>query len=124
MHVVFLEVCVCSRQVEAVRMLEACWIVDEVVIMASSSKFCKDACMWNEPLVDNWMEGNAGVSNPQDTMYDTRVEEDAESSDWEGRGLQCCPFFWVWMGCELKMFLKWSSLHLRRLAASITITAD
>ncbi|RYR69116.1 hypothetical protein Ahy_A03g015646 [Arachis hypogaea] len=85
MHVVFLEVCVCSRQVEAVRMLEACWIVDEVVIMASSSKFCKDACMWNEPLVDNWMEGNAGVSNPQDTMYDTRVEEDAESSDWEGK---------------------------------------
>ncbi|RYR73264.1 hypothetical protein Ahy_A02g007616 [Arachis hypogaea] len=80
MHVVFLEVCVCSRQVEAVRMLEACWIVDVVV-----NKFCNDACMWNEPLVDNWMEGNAGVSNPQDTMYDTRVEEDAESSDWEGK---------------------------------------
>ncbi|RYR37416.1 hypothetical protein Ahy_A09g042306 isoform B [Arachis hypogaea] len=38
--------------VEAVRMLEAGWIVDEVVIMASSSNFCKDACMWNEPLAD------------------------------------------------------------------------
>ncbi|RYR24061.1 hypothetical protein Ahy_B02g057557 [Arachis hypogaea] len=93
MHVVFLEVCVCSREVEAVRMLEACWIVDVVIIMASSSKFCKDACMWNEPLVDNWMEGNAGVSNPQDTMYDTRVEEDAESSDWEGRGASMLPVF-------------------------------
>ncbi|RYR61384.1 hypothetical protein Ahy_A04g018557 [Arachis hypogaea] len=81
------------RQVEAVRMLEACWIVDVVVIMASSSKFCKDACMWNEPLLDNWMEGNAGVSNPQDTMYDTRVEEDAESSDWEGRGALMLPVF-------------------------------
>ncbi|XP_057761152.1 protein FAR1-RELATED SEQUENCE 5-like [Arachis stenosperma] len=81
------------------------------VIMASSSKFCKDACMWNEPLLDNWMEGNAGVSNPQnalhimaagsimfvllfqDTMYDTRVEEDAESSDWEGRGASMLPVF-------------------------------
>nr|XP_025628612.1 protein FAR1-RELATED SEQUENCE 5-like [Arachis hypogaea] len=109
MHVVFLEVCVCSRQVEAVRMLEACWIVDEVVTMASSSKFCKDSCMWNEPLADNWMEGKAGVSNPQnafhimpagsemfvlffqDTMYDTRVEEDAELSDWEGRGASMLP---------------------------------
>ncbi|RYR47962.1 hypothetical protein Ahy_A07g033948 [Arachis hypogaea] len=111
MHVVFLEVCVCSRQVEAVRMLEACWIVDEVVTMASSSKFCKDACMWNEPLADNWMEGKAGVSNPQnafhimpagsemfvlffqDTMYDTRVEEDAELSDWEGRGASNVALF-------------------------------
>ncbi|QHN91705.1 Protein FAR1-RELATED SEQUENCE [Arachis hypogaea] len=93
MHVVFLEVCVCSRQVEAVRMLEACWIVDEVVTMASSSKFCKDACMWNEPLADNWMEGKTGVSNPQDTMYDTRVEEDAELSDWEGRGASMLPLF-------------------------------
>ncbi|KAL4305587.1 hypothetical protein AHAS_Ahas16G0093200 [Arachis hypogaea] len=80
-------------QVEVVRMLEACWIVDEVVIMASSSKFCKDACMWNEPLADYWMEGNAGVSNPQDTIFDTRVEEDAELSDWEGRGASMLPGF-------------------------------
>ncbi|XP_020963601.1 protein FAR1-RELATED SEQUENCE 5-like [Arachis ipaensis] len=82
--------------------------------MASSSKFCKDACMWNEPLADNWMEGKAGVSNPQvrqnafhimpagsemfvlffqDTMYDTRVEEDAELSDWEGRGASNVALF-------------------------------
>ncbi|XP_016169062.1 protein FAR1-RELATED SEQUENCE 5-like [Arachis ipaensis] len=63
------------------------------VIMASSSKFCKDACMWNEPLADNWMEGKGGVSNSQDTMYDTRVEEDAELSDWEGRGASMLPVF-------------------------------
>ncbi|KAL4328563.1 protein FAR1-RELATED SEQUENCE 5-like [Arachis ipaensis] len=92
MHVVLFEVFVCSWQVDAVRMLESCWIVDEV-IMASSSKFWKDACMWNEPLADFWMEGNGGVSNAQDTMFDTRVEEDAELSDWEGRGASMLPGF-------------------------------
>ncbi|XP_052111698.1 protein FAR1-RELATED SEQUENCE 7-like [Arachis duranensis] len=61
--------------------------------MASSSKFWKDACMWNEPLADYWMEGNGGGSNPQDTMFDTRVEEDAELSDWEGRGASMLPGF-------------------------------
>ncbi|RYR31519.1 hypothetical protein Ahy_B01g056323 [Arachis hypogaea] len=108
MHMVFLDVCVCSWQVEAMRMLEAGWIVDEVVIMASSSQFCKDACMWNEPLADYWMEGNAGVSNSQVRciyvafhiyrvtqclLFDTRVEEDAELSDWEGRGDSMLPGF-------------------------------
>ncbi|XP_016207194.1 protein FAR1-RELATED SEQUENCE 5-like [Arachis ipaensis] len=92
MHVVLLEVFVCSWQVDAVRMLESCWIVDEV-IMASSSKFWKDSCMWNEPLAEFWMEGNGGMSNAQDTMFDTRVEEDAELSDWEGRGASMLPGF-------------------------------
>ncbi|KAL4393725.1 hypothetical protein AHAS_Ahas02G0080700 [Arachis hypogaea] len=87
-------------------MLESCWIVDEVVIMASSSKFWKDACMWNKPLADYWMEGNAGVSNPQvqwvDVPFCFYSVTQCLIREWrkmlsypigkEG-GLQCCPVF-------------------------------
>ncbi|KAL4314754.1 hypothetical protein AHAS_Ahas15G0116700 [Arachis hypogaea] len=51
------------------------------IIMASTSKFDEELCMWNEAVGDYWMDGNVSVSNQQETMFDTGIEADADLSD-------------------------------------------
>ncbi|XP_016172718.1 protein FAR1-RELATED SEQUENCE 5-like [Arachis ipaensis] len=61
--------------------------------MGSTSKLGEQPCMWNEPLEDDWMDGNVCVTNQQETMFDTVVEADGDLSDWEGRGASLLPNF-------------------------------
>ncbi|XLU33893.1 hypothetical protein S245_069959, partial [Arachis hypogaea] len=56
------------------------------IIMASTSKFGEEPHMWNELVGDYWMDGNIGVSNQHETMFDTGVEADPDLSDWECSG--------------------------------------